>query len=77
MTIPSISAGSRGGSEIASPCTRVCRIGARGHCVGCGRDLDEIVAWPQASDAQKRAIRARAAARLRDFRSDLSEGGLP
>ncbi|WP_051361889.1 DUF1289 domain-containing protein [Solimonas soli] len=53
-------------ADVESPCTRICRIGAQGHCVGCGRDLDEIVAWPRAGRALKLAIRERAAARLRE-----------
>jgi predicted Fe-S protein YdhL (DUF1289 family) len=40
-----------------SPCTNVCRIEVHGDtCVGCHRTLDEIVAWGDAGDAEKRAI---------------------
>ncbi|MDB5777255.1 MAG: hypothetical protein JWP38_3388 [Herbaspirillum sp.] len=42
-----------------SPCTNVCRLDANGDiCVGCHRTLDEIVAWGEADDAEKRAILA-------------------
>lgn len=58
------------GTEVPSPCTGVCRIGARGHCVGCGRDLNEIATWGRARDAERRDIRARAAARLQQFADD-------
>lgn len=49
---------------VASPCIGICRIGVHEHCVGCGRDLDEITAWSRASEALRRTICARAAARL-------------
>jgi predicted Fe-S protein YdhL (DUF1289 family) len=52
--------------DVASPCTKICRIGVHGHCVGCGRDLDEIMVWSRAAVPLKRLIRARAAARLLD-----------
>jgi predicted Fe-S protein YdhL (DUF1289 family) len=52
--------------DVASPCTKICRIGAHGHCVGCGRDLDEIMVWSRAAAPLKRLIRERAAARLHD-----------
>lgn len=30
-----------------SPCIGVCRMDPNGeHCLGCGRTLDEIAAWP-------------------------------
>ncbi len=45
---------------ISSPCTRVCSIDpATGWCRGCRRSLDEIAAWPAASDEELRAILAR------------------
>lgn len=59
--------------DVPSPCTRICRIGPQGHCVGCGRDLDEIMAWPRADGSRKQAIRARAAARLREHPPTLSD----
>ena len=37
-----------------------------GLCVGCLRTIDEIVAWAGASDAAKRAVLARVAARRAD-----------
>lgn len=40
----------------ASPCTRLCVLGADGLCSGCLRSADEIAAWHYASDAHKRAI---------------------
>lgn len=50
-------------SEVASPCRNICKV-SRGLCIGCGRTLDEIAAWPTAPDPERRAIVARASARL-------------
>ncbi len=50
-------------SRIPSPCRNVCRL-RRGLCIGCGRTPEEIAAWPTATDAERRAIVAAAAARL-------------
>ena len=48
-------------APVASPCINVCVLdAAQAHCTGCGRSLDEIAAWSGASDAEKRAIVARA-----------------
>jgi hypothetical protein len=40
----------------ASPCVDICRLDARGLCVGCRRTIDEIVEWPRASEARRREI---------------------
>jgi uncharacterized protein len=36
-----------------SPCTGVCRLDARGLCMGCLRTGDEIARWTRMSDAEK------------------------
>jgi len=59
--------------DVESPCVKICRIGTHGHCTGCGRDLDEIMAWPRASRALKLAIRERAAMRLQDHPNDTED----
>ena len=48
-----------------SPCNNVCVLDADDICTGCGRSIDEIVEWPTADAATKRAIVARATARQR------------
>ncbi|CAN5492407.1 hypothetical protein BH09PSE4_BH09PSE4_09410 [soil metagenome] len=48
---------------IASPCTNVCRIDARGLCEGCARTLDEIARWSVMADAERRAVIAALPAR--------------
>lgn len=42
----------------------MCRLDAARICVGCGRYIDEIVEWPAADAARKRAIVAAARRRL-------------
>ncbi len=50
--------------NVPSPCISVCRMDAsRTWCEGCLRSIDEIKAWSSASDADKRRIWARIAAR--------------
>jgi predicted Fe-S protein YdhL (DUF1289 family) len=39
-----------------SPCIDVCRLDARGLCIGCRRTIDEISEWPAASEARRREI---------------------
>jgi uncharacterized protein len=34
---------------VASPCIDICRLDAKGVCVGCRRTLDEIAEWSRAS----------------------------
>ena len=51
--------------NVRSPCTNVCRIDRRsGWCDGCRRTVDEIMAWPTASDAEQRAILSRLPGRV-------------
>jgi predicted Fe-S protein YdhL (DUF1289 family) len=50
-----------------SPCTGTCELDALGICLGCGRSLAEIAAWPGADaslrgEIVKRALQRRAAA---------------
>lgn len=50
---------------LASPCVRNCCLDDDNVCMGCGRALEEIVAWGTASDADKTAILERSRERLR------------
>jgi predicted Fe-S protein YdhL (DUF1289 family) len=54
--------------DLASPCVRNCCLDDHDVCMGCGRSLEEIVAWGTASDADKRAILARSRARNEERR---------
>lgn len=50
----------------ASPCRGKCGLHpALPWCAGCGRTLAEIEAWPEASEARKRAILAELPGRMR------------
>jgi uncharacterized protein len=51
--------------SLASPCVRNCCLDEHNVCMGCGRSLEEIVAWGSASDADKAAILARSRERAR------------
>lgn len=57
-------------SKILSPCTGVCTIAAQdaplaGHCIGCGRSLDEIGNWRDLSDDARATVMATLPGRLR------------
>ncbi|MHB8722067.1 MAG: DUF1289 domain-containing protein [Steroidobacteraceae bacterium] len=39
-----------------SPCVDICRLDARGLCIGCRRTIEEIMEWPSASAARRRQI---------------------
>jgi uncharacterized protein len=42
---------------VPSPCINVCVMHApSGHCLGCGRTLDEIALWSVLDDDGKRAV---------------------
>ncbi|MCK8787761.1 DUF1289 domain-containing protein [Roseomonas sp. NAR14] len=56
---------------VPSPCVGHCRPDDAEVCLGCGRTIDEVAAWPKADAAERRAIRARAASR-RAIRRDAT-----
>jgi uncharacterized protein len=42
---------------VPSPCKNVCVMHeASGHCIGCGRTIDEIALWSVLDDDDKRAV---------------------
>jgi uncharacterized protein len=45
-----------GEAGVPSPCIDICRLDARGLCVGCRRTIEEIAEWSQASEARRREI---------------------
>ncbi len=58
-------------SSVPSPCVRNCCLHPQTDvCLGCHRSLEEIIAWHDASDAQRLEILACAAARRDAARSD-------
>lgn len=50
-------------SPLQSPCVRNCCLDNNDMCLGCFRQLDEILIWGQATDKQKADILAQCAAR--------------
>jgi predicted Fe-S protein YdhL (DUF1289 family) len=53
-------------APVRSPCVSVCVLDPAGSsvCVGCGRTLDEVAAWSEMTNAQRREVVERAPARL-------------
>lgn len=51
-------------TRIPSPCVRVCKLAQDGHCIGCGRTLEEIRSWDEAGDKERQFILRRAQRRL-------------
>jgi predicted Fe-S protein YdhL (DUF1289 family) len=52
---------------LSTPCIKICEIEPASRlCRGCGRTLDEIARWGSLSEAQRLAIMAGLATRLRD-----------
>jgi uncharacterized protein len=50
---------------ITSPCNKICEIHApTGLCIGCGRTLDEIANWANASERERAAIVAQLPTRI-------------
>lgn len=41
-------------SAILTPCIGICRLDARGYCVGCRRTGGEIAQWRNMDDAERR-----------------------
>ncbi|WP_338846546.1 DUF1289 domain-containing protein [Massilia sp. W12] len=42
---------------LPSPCINVCKMDAeRGVCLGCLRNIDEIIAWSRADETYKRQV---------------------
>ena len=48
--------------NISTPCVGVCRLGARGICVGCGRTIEQIATWGDISETERQRIMAKLAA---------------
>lgn len=58
--------------DVSSPCIRTCCLDDDEICIGCGRSLQEIIDWNEASPSDKRAIveRARLRTAVRRSRTD-------
>lgn len=51
-----------------SPCVRNCCLDENDVCLGCGRELDEILRWQQATESERDLIRTAAAKRVQQRR---------
>lgn len=52
-------------TPISTPCIKVCAVsGQAGHCIGCGRTLQEIARWGAMDEAERKTIMAVLPARL-------------
>lgn len=49
---------------INNPCVRNCCLDQTDICLGCGRHVDEITGWHQATEQEKQQILQKAAERL-------------
>lgn len=46
--------------EVPSPCRNLCELdGARQHCVGCGRTIQEVSRWSAMTAQERKAVLAR------------------
>lgn len=52
-------------TDVPSPCVRNCCLDEDDVCLGCGRTIQEILAWQQGPDSERREIIARSRERLR------------
>lgn len=46
-----------------SPCIQVCTLDDDQVCIGCGRNIDEVIAWTRLTDAQKWVVLTQSAQR--------------
>jgi len=41
---------------LSSPCVDVCELDSDFVCIGCGRNIDEVLKWREYTDEQKKAV---------------------
>jgi len=60
----------------STPCVRICVVDpVSALCIGCGRTVAEIAAWPAMAEPERIAVMAGLDARLREARSRVRRGG--
>ena len=60
----------------ATPCVKVCVVDPLSAlCIGCGRTVEEIAAWPAMTEPERAAVMAGLDARMREARSRSRRGG--
>ena len=60
-----------GTGRVRSPCRRNCCLDERDVCMGCGRSIDEILRWNEASDTEREEILRSAELRRRGDEPDV------
>ena len=60
-----------GTGAVRSPCRRNCCLDERDVCMGCGRSIDEILRWNEASDTEREEILRSAELRRRGEDPDV------
>lgn len=58
-------------STLDSPCVRNCCLDGDDFCMGCGRHIDDILRWHQASNEERIQILQRATTRQAKLRSAI------
>jgi len=48
----------------SSPCIGICKLDRAEICIGCGRHVSEIIAWPYSTEAEQQEIIERSRERL-------------
>ena len=56
---------------IESPCVRNCCLDQQDVCLGCGREIEEIIRWGGASDEEKKKILVDSKERIKKRESRL------
>jgi len=63
-------------ADASSPCVQICVVDPISDlCIGCGRSVAEIAAWPAMSEKERAAVVAGLEARLVEQRSRARRGG--
>lgn len=60
-----------------SPCIGICKLDPAKVCIGCGRHVDEVIAWPYSTDDERHVILAAARRRLAARRGQSGTGDFP
>jgi predicted Fe-S protein YdhL (DUF1289 family) len=62
--------------DVPSPCIDICTLDGREVCVGCGRHIDEIVAWGSAAPEWKLRVVEAARQRLAQMQPPAAQGAV-
>ncbi|WP_343823462.1 DUF1289 domain-containing protein [Psychrosphaera haliotis] len=52
--------------EVSSPCIRNCCLDEKNVCIGCYRDINEIMAWSKMSNSEKKLTLNRCSTRVKE-----------